>query len=210
MAEGKKSFTFYCDWQETFKALPTDKAGELIIHILAYVNDENPETDDVLINAVFVNIKQQLKRDLKKWESKCQTNKLNGSKGGRPKKTQNNPTVILDNPTEPKKPDTDTDTDIYNKESFLIDWNKCRSHYLKTPSNLNRLYKNELDLFNSTDLKPEEIKKALHGLFKQQNITIDVMTFRPKHFLENVEKYYDAENEKMYTLYGTDKKEIQY
>jgi len=80
MAENKKSFLFYCDWQQTFEALPNEKAGELIKHLLKYVNDENPESDDVLINAVFANIKQTLKRDLKKWESKSQKNSENAKK----------------------------------------------------------------------------------------------------------------------------------
>lgn len=70
MAENKKSFVAYCDWQETFNALPDEVAGKLIKHIFAYVNDENPETDDVLINAVFANIKHTLKRDLDKYEHK--------------------------------------------------------------------------------------------------------------------------------------------
>jgi hypothetical protein len=68
MAENKKSFIAYSDWKETFDSLPDDKAGQLIKHIFAYVNDDNPETDDILINAVFANIKNTLKRDLKKWE----------------------------------------------------------------------------------------------------------------------------------------------
>ena len=66
---------FYCDWKETFDALPNDKAGELIKHILSYVNDENPESKDILINAVFANIKATLKRDLKKWEQKSNKNR---------------------------------------------------------------------------------------------------------------------------------------
>jgi hypothetical protein len=69
MAENKKSFIAYIDWKDTFNALPDDKAGKLIKHLLAYVNDEHPESKDVLINAVFANIKQTLKRDLKKYES---------------------------------------------------------------------------------------------------------------------------------------------
>jgi len=72
MAENKKSFIAYIDWKETFDSLPDDKAGQLIKHIFAYVNDENPQTDDILINAVFANIRQTLKRDLKKWEKQHQ------------------------------------------------------------------------------------------------------------------------------------------
>jgi len=68
MAENKKSFLFYVDWNETFKALPNEKAGELIKHLLSYVNDEDPQTEDILIKAVFANIKNTLKRDLEKWD----------------------------------------------------------------------------------------------------------------------------------------------
>jgi len=80
MAEGKKSFTAYCDWKDTFDSLPDDKAGQLIKHLFAYVNDENPNTDDILIKAVFAQIKATLKRDLKKWEAKREQNKANALK----------------------------------------------------------------------------------------------------------------------------------
>ena len=68
MAQDKKSFIAYSDWKDTFDALSDDKAGILIKHIFSYVNDENPITDDLIIKAVFPNIKNTLKRDLKKWD----------------------------------------------------------------------------------------------------------------------------------------------
>ena len=77
MAENKKSFTAYCDWNSTFNSLPDEKAGQLIKHLLAYVNDENPSTDDLLINAVFASIKATLKRDLVKWNKQSGKNKEN-------------------------------------------------------------------------------------------------------------------------------------
>lgn len=49
--------------------MPDNKAGLLFKHLLSYVNDENPTTDDLLIELTFEPIKQQLKRDLNKWES---------------------------------------------------------------------------------------------------------------------------------------------
>ena len=70
MADNKKSFLLYCDLIHTVSQLPNDKAGELFKHILEYVNDNNPITDDLLINISFEPIKQQLKRDLLKYESK--------------------------------------------------------------------------------------------------------------------------------------------
>jgi len=86
MAENKKSFIAYVDWKETFDALPDEKAGQLVKYLFAYVSDENPETDDVLIKAVFANIKHQLKRDLKKWEllsaQRAEIGRLGGIKSG--------------------------------------------------------------------------------------------------------------------------------
>jgi hypothetical protein len=68
MATNKKGFILYADQKDIFDQLPNEKAGELIKHIFSYVNDESPESKDVLINLAFTPIKQQLKRDLEKWE----------------------------------------------------------------------------------------------------------------------------------------------
>ncbi len=68
MANNKKSFLFYCDWIDTFKGLSKEKGYDLLIHILDYVNDENPTTEDETINGIFSIIRNQLKRDLKKYE----------------------------------------------------------------------------------------------------------------------------------------------
>lgn len=78
MAENKKSFVAYADWKSTFDELPDEYAGKLIKHIFAYVNDENPKSNDIIINAVFANIKNSLKRDLVKW----QETKIGRSKAG--------------------------------------------------------------------------------------------------------------------------------
>lgn len=42
MAEGKKSFVAYADWNDMFQVLPDDVAGKLIKHIFSYVNDKKP------------------------------------------------------------------------------------------------------------------------------------------------------------------------
>jgi hypothetical protein len=68
MAENKKSFILYCDLIYTIEKMPNEKAGELFKHILMYVNDKNPETEDLITNLTFEPIKQQLKRDLIKFE----------------------------------------------------------------------------------------------------------------------------------------------
>jgi hypothetical protein len=68
MAEGKKSILIYSDWKHTFEALTDAEAGQLIKHLLAYVNDENPKTDNRIVQIAFEPMKQHLKRDLVKYE----------------------------------------------------------------------------------------------------------------------------------------------
>lgn len=68
MAESKKSFVLYCDLIHTVEHLPNDKAGELFKHILSYVNDRDPVTDCIVVKLAFEPIRQQLKRDLSKWD----------------------------------------------------------------------------------------------------------------------------------------------
>jgi hypothetical protein len=130
MAKDKTSFILYCDLLHTVEKLPDNKAGELFKHILRYVNDLDPATDDLLIEAVFEGIKQQLKRDLVKYEERAQRSRDNGSKGGRPKKPKK-PSGLNKNPDEPRKPDsdnvtvTDSVTDSVNeikKELIIPEW----------------------------------------------------------------------------------------
>jgi len=77
MAKDKKSVLIYCDLIHTVKHLPDELAGRLFKHLLAYVNDEDPQTDDVILKIAFEPIKQQLKRDLQKYNNIFERNKIN-------------------------------------------------------------------------------------------------------------------------------------
>jgi hypothetical protein len=68
MAKDKKSFILYCDIIHTIEKLPDLEAGLLLKHILRYVNDQNPTTDNAIVEIAFEPIRQQLKRDLVKFE----------------------------------------------------------------------------------------------------------------------------------------------
>lgn len=88
MAKDKKGFILYADQKELFEQLPDEKAGQLIKFIMSYVNDENPQTDDLIINLAFTPIKQQLKRDLEKFEQ-TKANRSEAGKAGANKRWQN-------------------------------------------------------------------------------------------------------------------------
>jgi hypothetical protein len=68
MAKDKKSFILYVDQKDLWNKLPDEIAGKLIKHIYSYVSDENPTSDDLIVEIAFEPIKQQLKRDLKLFE----------------------------------------------------------------------------------------------------------------------------------------------
>jgi len=113
MADGKKTFVAYSNWMATFEKLTDEEAGRLIKHLFRYVNDLDPEPPDRMTELVFEQFRQILKVDLGKWESIRERNKINGSKGGRPKKNKEpkKPTGLNGNPKKPRKADNDNDND---------------------------------------------------------------------------------------------------
>jgi hypothetical protein len=54
MAKDKKGFILYADQKALFDQLPNEKAGELIKFIFSYVNDENPISEDLIINLAYL------------------------------------------------------------------------------------------------------------------------------------------------------------
>ena len=107
--ENKKSFILYADLLHTVQQLPNETAGELFKHILLYVNDKDPKTENLLVNVVFEPVKQSLKRDLEKWAGIREKRSAAGKKGGRPKNEETQieepkkANVFLEDQTEAKK-----------------------------------------------------------------------------------------------------------
>jgi hypothetical protein len=81
MAENKKSFILYADLLHTIELMPDENAGKLFKHILKYVNDLNPEAEDLITKLSFEPIKQQLKRDLNSWEKTLEIKSDSGKMG---------------------------------------------------------------------------------------------------------------------------------
>tara|TARA_R110002095_G_scaffold186155_1_gene163350 strand:- start:195 stop:881 length:687 start_codon:yes stop_codon:yes gene_type:complete len=68
MAKDKKGFILYADLIKVVSKLPDETAGRLFKIILSYVNDLDVNIDDLLLEIAFEPIKNQLKRDLIKFE----------------------------------------------------------------------------------------------------------------------------------------------
>lgn len=114
MAENKKSFLLYCDLIHTVKKMPKEKAGELFMHILEYVNDLEPNTDDLIIQLTFEPIRQSLKRDLEKYERIRLKNKENADK-----RWNKNNTTECDR-IQPNAKNADNDNDNVSDSDILL------------------------------------------------------------------------------------------
>ena len=119
MAQGKKSFIIYTDSRGMVNKLSNERAGILFKTLFSYCDDENPICDDEVIDMAFEHFKNILKRDLKKYENIVERNRNNGKNGGRPKNPVGN-LETKENPKEPKKADSDSDSDIIDINNKLL------------------------------------------------------------------------------------------
>ena len=146
MAKDKKSVLLYCDIIHTIEKMDNETAGEFFKHYLRYINDLNPTTDNMVVDIAFESVKQNLKRDLKKYQNICERNALNGSKGGRPKKPKK-PSGLIGNPKKPKKADTDNDTDTdtdINKKNIKKDFSFRIKEFENSLIPFVKIYKKEM------------------------------------------------------------------
>ena len=141
MAKDKKGFILYADLIKVVSKLPNETAGKLFKIILSYVNDLEVSIDDLLLEIAFEPIKNQLKRDLVKFEQVKSKRSDAGKRSAELralKKEEQNPTnstsveSVQQTSTNPTVTDTvnDTVTDtvitIEEKEDFFI---KASSKY---------------------------------------------------------------------------------
>jgi len=175
MATDKKSFLLYCDLIHTVEQLTDEQAGHLFKHILRYVNDEEPQTDNVITRIAFEPIKQSLKRDLQKYEDIRKRNQDNARKrwdatasSGIPKSTKNadsdsvSVSVSVNDKKVFNKP-TIEDVKTYMKELGMNDISeRWMSHYESNGwlvgKNKMKDWKASVRTWKLNNLQTEEIK----------------------------------------------------
>lgn len=199
MAENKKSVLLYCDIFHTVKELSNEEAGRLFKHYLMYINDMNPTSDDRLTVLLFEPIKQQLKRDLKVWESKCERNKEIAIASWEKRKDTNAYERIRMNTKNTDK-DTVTDKDIINKYDFvksmcdygfsqplILEWLKVRK--TKKATNTETAFKKFIAQVELTKLdKNEVLEKCIEKSWSGFNAEWmkNEINFKPqKHVVSN-------------------------
>ncbi len=176
MAKDKKGFMLYADQKEVVNELPDDIAGQLFKHIYSYVNDENPETDNLLIKVAFAPIKHQLKRDLKKYEAICIKNTENVRKRWKSKDTTAYDRIRPITKHTDKDNDKDNDKDI---KELNVQFDKFWELYDKKKDKIKSLtcWKK----LNSAD------RKAIMDYVPRYKVSTPDKTYRkdPKTFLYN-------------------------
>ena len=165
MAENKKSVLLYCDLIHTVEKMDNETAGEFFKHYLRYINDLNPESDNPIVDITFESVKQNLKRDLVKWEERAEKSRMNGKLGGRPK-TQITQQVNL----KPRKPDTVTVTDKVTVKDTVNVIKDKEAVFKKTLLNFQDKYEVDLlkEFFYYWTEKSDNGKKMRFELSKNQ------------------------------------------
>ena len=183
MATGKKSFVLYTDQNGIFEKLSDEQAGALIKHIFKYVNDENPEGDFVT-ELAFESIKQQLKRDLRKFETKREQWSAAGKKSAearRKKKAESSTdstdvkTVATDSTVTVNDNvnvnDNNINKVITQNKKVLVDWNKLLKSFNQiTGKNcrvVNTKTKNQLKARLKEGYSKEDVMKAIKTCFNE-------------------------------------------
>jgi hypothetical protein len=117
----KESFILYVEQKEIIDMLTDEEAGKIFKAIYEYELTGNVTELPYTLKLIFIPIKQSLERNKEKYDNVVERNRLNGKKGGRPKKPSGlndnpkNPSGYLKNPKKPKKADNDNDNDNDNE-----------------------------------------------------------------------------------------------
>lgn len=122
----RTSFLFHLEYERYIDELSDEETGALIKGFLEYIRTgEVPELDGK-VKMAFLVMQLQYERDDASYQERCETNRKNGSLGGRPSKKDENRTVFLENPKnrtvisvieeKPKKPDEEEDEEEDKEE----------------------------------------------------------------------------------------------
>ena len=127
-------FICHDDYYDRIKRLTNEEVGSLFRNLMLYHAGRYDEMEDFVDaeGIAFDFIANDIDRMEEKYNTTCETNRQNGSKGGRPKKqtvsekTEQNPTKPTETEQNPTKPYKDKEKDKYKEKdkessSFIAD-----------------------------------------------------------------------------------------
>jgi hypothetical protein len=146
----RKSFILHLDSLEILKDLTDEQSGKLLKAFYEYNSGIEPELDPIT-KMVFIPFRNQFIRDLDKYQETCEKNKLNGSKGGRPPKTQKTHSVS-NNPLVAKKAYNDSDSKNDNDSDSKNDSDSVNTHHPL----FSKTYIQLIEKYGATDVEAEK------------------------------------------------------
>ena len=171
MNSSKKGFMLYCDLLFTVKKLPDETAGKLFKSILQYVNNEEVIIEDLLLDVVFEPIKNQINRDLSKWETIVEKRSNAGKASGKSRKgthvkcvEQKGTHVRSVQQSGTKRTDIVTDTvkEIKDNKSFNINIKRSTEVENKISDLNSKESLPEIKLDEKTDKRGKKKKEVIH------------------------------------------------
>ena len=117
----KSSFLIYLDYEEQFNLLTDEQIGRLMRAIIKYEKTREIPQLNGIVKMAFSFIKTQLDRDREKYEARCEKNRENAKKGGRPRKNQKDnlkANGFNENQMDAKKPDDDKEDEEDTEEDI--------------------------------------------------------------------------------------------
>lgn len=109
----KRRFYMYSAWERPMSKLTDEQLGKFlrIYYQMQLTGDTDVDSDDPMVDMMLEVVREQVTFDVRSYERKCEANKENGEKGGRPAKPEE-PNKTQQNPTKPNSRDSDSDTEI--------------------------------------------------------------------------------------------------
>ena len=194
----RMAFNFLRSYFDVLNELLTDE--DRLNFLLSIINkqflNEDPKDLNFTVNLCYQSQRHAIEASVKGW-----------IRATKPNLSETPPTNPKEEEEEEKEEEKEKEV-YYNEKSFLLDWEKCRTHFMKQPTNIKKLDFHEKGYFSDAlkNYTDREVKDAMVCLFKQEVKNISSMFLRPKHFLESIDKYVSASSANDYKLYGSIKK----
>lgn len=211
----RKAFNFLRSYFDVFNKLQTDE--DKLSFLTSIINKQFLNEDpislkfpvdlayDSQINAIDSSVKGWLRAS----NTDLQGNILKTPKTPPRGKTHTDPKEVQEK--EKEEVQEKEKLYLYSEKEFLEDWRVIKKEEIKGVSNIPRLSPFELSSFMEVKkfYNRTQIKSAIKALFKQDVIDFSSMHSRPKHLLDNIDKYYTAFLDKDKGLYGKKQKEAR-
>jgi hypothetical protein len=161
----KESFVFYKSYWDSLKSLPQDVQCRVIDIMCNYVFEEKESNGEGIEQSIWLLIKPTLDKSIKRYENSVE----NGKKGGRPKESNNNPTITQQKPkrnptiTQHKANqnlNVNVNDNVNDNDNDNTNENKKYNDLSVTDNRLNSL----ISIFNSPSFAVSKIRKEWNNL----------------------------------------------